>query len=580
MDSLFTVVTFLANLFKSIWIFLAAFVSVVVMYILLITVEQGIDVVIHAGEYPERGILAVAAVILWAYLLWYSSRTLSYVRQDKDDRQFLDNYERYTIPTKFYQHLPRFLAYNCFVCCQVAIFNLPTVYAWNTWLVMLSIILHGILYMLLHFYLTGKKPQKTKYGVASLLMISLYGGFILIDAATCGYDLGMNVFYDEPDRHEFWLRVIVVVLFLLQLASVVFFIRRRKKIDETLAANPAAPGYFTRGSRMQHGEDSGPKQWLRHPRYSDLEAPYFKIFNGVSAVAGALYLGAVFNISFSTYMGPLALALLAFGILTGLANVIQVGSIRLGFSVFFILYLIAFIVGYVFRDPYQVRLVKDGPKKHFANRPTPRVYVASWLDKRLEKIRLNEKYASGRDTFDVYIVLSNGGASRAGKWTTSVLSHLQDVSRQRNPADKFGDHILAIAGASGGSVGNCAFYSLLKAELSDDPSFKDRGDYSSHTRDFFHSDFLTFTLGRFLGPDLIRHLVPIDMDDRAAALESLLTRSRDPLLNKYFDSKVTDVFDYTGALPILYITSTKVDDGMPGLISTVQLSVDSKETTS
>jgi len=221
-------------------------------------------------------------------------------------------------------------------------------------------------------------------------------------------------------------------------------------------------------------------------------------------------------------------------------------------------------------------LRKDGPAKHFAQRPMPREYLGKWLDKRLEQIKLNERYSSGRDTFDVYIVLSNGGASRAGKWTTGVLSHLQDVSRQRDSDDKFSDHIIAIAGASGGTVGNCAFYSLLKAELADDPSFHDRGNYSAHTKNFFHSDFLTFTLGRFLGPDLIRHLVPIDMDDRAAALESLLSRSNDALINKYFDKNITEVFDYTGALPILYITSTKVDDGMPGLISTVQLSTDSK----
>ncbi len=571
-----TVVRFLANLFKCIWIFLASFVSVVVMYVLLISVEQGIDVVIHAGEYPERGILALAAFILWAYLLWYSSRTLSYVRQDKDDRQFLESYGLYTIPTKFYQHIPRFLAYNCFVCGQTAILNLPTIYAWNVWLVIAFVALHGALYALLHLYLTGNKPRKTKYGIACLFIIICYGGFIVVDAVACGNDLGMRVFSNDPDRHEFWLRIILIVLFVLQLTCVAFFIRRRKKIDAMLAANREAPGYYTRDSRTSDPNKKQIKKWFQHPRFSHPESEYFKTFNAISMVAAALYLGAVFNISFSTYMGPLALAILAFGILTGLANFIQVTSIRLGFSVFFILYLIAFFVGYVFRDPYQVRLRKDGPQKHFANRPTPRAYLASWLDKRLEQISLNERYAFGKDKFPVYIVLSNGGASRAGKWTTGVLSHLQDVSRKRNPQDKFSDHILAIAGASGGSVGNCVFYSLLKAELSNDPLFKDLGNYSAHSNIFFHSDFLTFTLSRFLGPDLIRHLVPIDMDDRAAALESLLSRSRDPLLNKYFDADVTEVFDYTGALPILYITSTKVDDGMPGLISTVQLSTTSK----
>ncbi|HTF16550.1 MAG TPA: hypothetical protein VK658_00685, partial [Chryseolinea sp.] len=208
---------------------------------------------------------------------------------------------------------------------------------------------------------------------------------------------------------------------------------------------------------------------------------------------------------------------------------------------------------------------------HFIGRPTPRAYMTRWFDKRLQMIAAREQYQSQRDTFDVYIVLSNGGASRAGKWTTSILSSLQDLSRKRNAQDKFGDHVLAIAGASGGTVGNCAFYGLLKAEHDRDPSFQDTTDYLGHTNRFFSSDFLTFTLGRLMGPDIIRHIAPIDMDDRAASLARLLSHSRDTLLNKYFDKKLTEVFDYSGDLPMLFITSTKVDDGMPGLISSVQL---------
>jgi hypothetical protein len=43
------------------------------------------------------------------------------------------------------------------------------------------------------------------------------------------------------------------------------------------------------------------------------------------------------------------------------------------------------------------------------------------------------------------------------------------------------------------------------------------------------------------------------------------------LLNGYFEKPVTGVFDTTGALPVLFINTTQVDNGMPGVISSVML---------
>ncbi|MEO8473784.1 MAG: hypothetical protein ABI477_16405 [Chryseolinea sp.] len=577
MNTLKLIVSFISNLFKAIWVFLAATLSVVIMYVLFINIEQGIDVVIQLGEYPARGILAVVTIVLWSYILWYSSRTLSYVRQDRDDRVYLENYQRYSIPTGFYQHVPRLLGYHCFVCIQIAIFNLPTIFAWNMWIVLAAIVLHTSLYALIHVCFLTKDLRKKRISAAlSIMAIISYGGFLIVSSIQKLGALKMTVFSDDSSRHVFWLRLIALVLFACQLVAVYWFIKRRQNVDTELAKHGNDLEYYTKDSKSVLKEESI-KSWLTHPRFSVVEKKYVAWFNIVCALAGVIYLFVVFVIRFSNFMGPLAVAVLAFGVLAGLANFIQVLSIRLGFSVFFILYVIAFIIGYIAHDPYEVRLVEDGSQKHFANRPSPRQYLAKWFDQRLQKVKdMRGTYDTAKHPYDVYIVLSNGGASRAGKWTSSVLSNLQDVSRQRNPNDKFGDHIMAIAGASGGTVGNCAFYSMLKAEVDDDPLLTDKGDYSTHTNNFFASDFLTFTLGRLLGPDLVRHIFPINMDDRAAALESLLSRSKDPLLNKYFAANITDVFDYSGKLPILYITSTKVDDGMPGVISSVQLSKDSK----
>lgn len=561
------------DLLRTIGVFIAAFLSIVVMYVLLIGVEQGIDVVIHSGEYPERGILAVVATIIWAYLLWYSCRTLSYVKQDRDDRLYVDNYVLYGIPTGHYKHVPRFLAYHCFVCVQVAVFSLPTVYALSFAWVLVAIIGHSALYVLLTRYYEDRRSGR--YAIICLATIVAYLAFLTVDIFRCGRAVGMGVFDDESSRHEFWLRFMCLFLFILQILSVRYFVWRRRQVDAAVATQPGLHYFKPHQNRHEDTSSQSWKQraaaWFQHPKYSVPEHKYFRIFNYVSLTGGALYLGVIFSIGFATYMGPLALAILAVSILSGLANLIKVVSLRARFSMFLALLAMAFLVGLIFRDPYRVRLIKDSDRAHFIDRPTPRAYMTRWFDQRLKMIASLDKYRDQRDTFDVYLVLSNGGASRAGKWTTSILSSLQDISRQRDPRDKFSDHVLAIAGASGGTVGNCAFYSLLKAEHDRDPSFPDSSNYLAHTDRFFRSDFLTFTLGRFLGPDIIRHLVPIDMDDRAASLARLTAYSRDTLLSKYFDRKLTEVFDYSGALPMLFITSTKVDDGMPGLISSVQL---------
>ena len=75
----------LSKFFKALWLFIAGVSAVGAIYYLLIGVEQGIDVVIQSGESIDRGVLTVLAVFLWAFLVWYSSRTLSYIKQHKDD---------------------------------------------------------------------------------------------------------------------------------------------------------------------------------------------------------------------------------------------------------------------------------------------------------------------------------------------------------------------------------------------------------------------------------------------------------------------------------------------------------------
>lgn len=552
----------MSKVVKALWLFISGLVAVAVVYYLLTGVEQGIDVVIQSGESIDLGVLTILGVFLWAFLLWYSSRTLSYIKQHKDDEIFSKKasgdltsvmlYEKYCIPSSFYRHIPRLLAYNCFVSIQVAVFHLPTFYAWGRIAILSAVVAHNGFYFLLDawFQSDAQSSKRNRLGTVNALLFAGYVVFIL-------YSMGEGARHPDlaggPFRHTFWLSLIALTMFLLQVSAVLFFILRRARIDA-----------------RRNDPSLKPSRLLDilgyNPVFNAAEAPYFNLLNATAGVAAGVYLLAIFVMPFASLMGPMAFTLLALGVLTGFSNLITLLSIRISFNVMIVLVALAFLFGQ-WRDPYTVRLMPREDHATFGTRPDTRTYIQKWFAKRLP---MTDETRTAKD-FPVYIVLSNGGASRAGKWTGSVLSHLQDTSYQQHPADSFKDHILCIAGASGGSVGNCAFYSLLKASMNGEIG----GDeFSRHTDAFFRTDFLTFTLARLLGPDMFRHLIPfnIPLDNRADALENVISGgSGDSLLGCYFEKPVSDVFDTTGTLPVLFINTTQVDNGMPGVISTVRL---------
>ncbi|HET7178845.1 MAG TPA: hypothetical protein VFI14_03935 [Chryseosolibacter sp.] len=552
----------LSRLVKALWLFISGIVAVAAVYYLLTGVEQGIDVVIQSGESIDLGVLTILAVFLWAFLVWYSSRTLSYIKQYKDDEIFSKKadgdmtsamlYEKYCIPAAFHMHIPRLLAYNCFVSIQVAIFHLPTFYGWDRVTMLAAVVAHNAFYFLLNAWFRADEESKRR-DMPGTLSAAIIAGYVVFVLYTMGKGAVHTNLTAGPFRHTFWLSLIALTMFLLQVLSVIFFILRRARIDArrndpSLKPSPLLDviGY--------------------NPVFNAAEAPYFNLLNATAGVAVVVYLLAIFVMPFASLMGPMAFTLLALGVLTGLSNLITLVSIRISFNVVIVVIALAFLFG-EWRDPYTVRFVTRDDGATFADRPDTRTYLRKWFARRIQMTDESDTASS----FPVYIVLSNGGASRAGKWTSSVLSQLQDTSFQQNPGDSFKDHVLCIAGASGGSVGNCAFYSLLKASASGEIS----GDeFSQHTDAFFHTDFLTFTLARLLGPDMFRHLIPfnIPLDNRADALEDVIARgSPDALLSRYFQKPVSEIFDTTGTLPVLFINTTQVDNGMPGVISTVRL---------
>ena len=169
--------------------------------------------------------------------------------------------------------------------------------------------------------------------------------------------------------------------------------------------------------------------------------------------------------------------------------------------------------------------------------------------------------------------MSNGGASRSGYWAASVLAALEDSTH-----GEFSQHLFCLSGASGGSVGNAAFFSVLRAKESlkkIDPS--DSANLIA-VRSYLQSDFLTFTLARMLGPDVFRHIFPLSfIGDRAAALARAMEQApgkSDFLYDSLsigFSRFMTQKGNTNYNLPVICINTTRMQDGNPAVISNINI---------
>lgn len=558
---------YLSVFLKSLWLNIAGILSVIAIYYLLIVVDQGIDVVIQSGENLFPGLCTITVCILWAVILWYSGRMLSYIKQQKKydknpvDMNTVDADRKALIvfTTRMQKHLPRIIAFNCFVCLQAAIISLPTATpTLDGWWLMLFIAVHNIFYFFLNA--SYKKGAASWKRIVSIAFSFIYIVCIAYYIIRC---TGGNV-AEGVDRHIFWLAIYMLILFMLECFAVYFFIKRRARIDRERKEDESYPdNSITKIMKfLKIRED-----------FINAEQWGFKFFTGFAMLAIAMYLSGIFSIVISCFMGSLAFALLAMGIIIGVANIITMINIRTRINFFLFIYIWAFWVGKVI-DPYHVRTINADKSFTYTKRPSTDKYLNDWFLRRMQIIRKDSTYIKNPDKkFDIYIVMSDGGASRAGQWSSSVLCDLQDKSFAKDSLNSFKEHILCLAGASGGTIGNTAFYSLLKAD-------KEYGihNYRKYSDSFFEKDFLTFTLARLLGPDILQYIIPLCLDNRADALERSFSESPakgnispkyDTLIPHYYSKPLSQVYDFSGELPLLFINTTQVDNSYPGIISPI-----------
>lgn len=214
-----------------------------------------------------------------------------------------------------------------------------------------------------------------------------------------------------------------------------------------------------------------------------------------------------------------------------------------------------------------------------------------WLNTREDKTFFEQKDKK----YPIYIITAQGGGIYAAYHAASFLSAIQDRCAS------FSDHIFAISGVSGGSVGASIFASLLKKNLPKNTALYDNqkickpikelmktpakpsASIQTKFRDavdlIFKKDLLTPLVTAALFPDFLQrfYFQPIRSFDRTKVFELSLERAAEDYFKSYRNFNASDInplsdaylnhWQVSGATPALIFNTTEVGSGRRRLIS-------------
>jgi len=524
---------------KLLWVFFPGVLLLGVAATLTSGLLHGQDAIVVALESRWRGFFIITGLVFWATVTWYSSRLIAYNK----DEIFL------RFPKGLY-HAPRLLGYACLAVVLHAFLVLPG-HAIGQWPALGLLLLDISLYFLLHHRFEQMRDGWTEDRLRRFRRRSWLA--FALAALTAG---GLN----EPVAY-------VLSIPVLQACGLFNIVVRRRLHSGPVPDTPAGSGDHPTGRTRQalqwvltDQHTAGPR--TRNAETLEGELAIFRWFNAISILSVWIYLAAIFLLPAARLISPLPIVLLALGVLIGFANILTVLSIKFETNLHFVFVALVFLVG-LFTEPHDVRTTipsEPSAGNLYHARPGLREYFLQWT-----QARRSELDDSSVQTYPLVIAIADGGASRSGYWTAGVLARLEDESQGR-----FSKHLFALSGASGGSVGNAAFFASLQADTAEQR-------HSSHLdrcRTYLSNDFLSFTLARLLGPDLFKPIFPFDaVYDRAAALERSLESVPE---GRYLARSMAQPFSdhchpWRKTGPALLINTTRMQDGRPGAVSTLRL---------
>ncbi len=483
-------------------------------FVLIATNSIGRDLLMQAGEYPEPALATFLALLSWMFFNWRSSRRVS------------DKYQQ-VYPGEnnlLFRHLPRWMSYQAAVLLQIGILLLPTIRfsCMPVWMI-LYWLAGNVLYIALHVYFKSHASWARNTSWALCIMFLALFGVILHQAPADA--LKKNAY----NLHMVTLPVMAILSFALQVAFIRFAL------------------YW---HRVTAADDTPEKKMRR-----------FLQFNLVAIIPLTGFLMMVLLPAAANWAGPLSCTLIGISLWVGFICLMQFIGLHFRFDTVFLLIPLAIFWGMITINRYDVDMEIRQADSKKTYRTNLNDYLQRWLT-HPQRQELISKSDSSRP-FPVYLVIADGGASKSGYWVSSVLAKME----AETASDPFSNHLLSLAGASGGSVGNAAFYSLLKSGTSDKPA-----SFETETKNFFKSDLLTYSLARFLGVDLFNNFIPwFCFDDRATALATAMEKlPKGTVIGDRFAKPVEEILDSTGRLPLLFINTTHLQAGHPCLISSVK----------
>ena len=556
-------------LLRILWFLFPAVIFLIATWACFWQLSQGKDVLIDMLEKKWMGGIILLAILFWTLVSWYSSRILIYRKEilykENEGLAF---------------HIPRLIGFLGFSVVWIALLYLPkdaymfvTIPKWaGSALLLVSFFFYRVLYKQFKKLRDEKlriqknletDTQKELEAKDKYEKIRFNKIYILMGCTVAGL-LMINTVIKNP-----WLLFGSVILLQIIFLFIVIIRRGRvpyknkeKDIYEMPLDYPSIEEWkqaeYKKGNKFETGIW---EKILYNANIPQKEKWFFISYNIISILSLIVYFLTITNYHFSVLLGSFATVLISFGVLVGFFSFITFASVVLKINLHMALWIVIIIFGKIF-EPHWAKLItyKEKEIKVFDSRPGIFNYFDNWTEKRKTAIEKDS-------TYPVFFVLADGGASRSGYWTASVLSKLEDTTN-----GKFSEHLFCLSGASGGSVGNGTFLALLKYR---DELARAWQTFTQGSQGYLSSDFLTYTIARTLGPDFIRPIIPLPfINDRAAALEYAMEHGKPSFLYGKFNTPVSELIPLaTGNenLPMLCINATRMQDGGPSVISTIKL---------
>ncbi|THU36877.1 patatin-like phospholipase family protein [Niastella caeni] len=528
--------TLLRNVFRALWVFFPGILFLALTLICFWNLAQGKDLMVLATEHRGFFLLFQSFLGFLVLVSWYAARTVATAK-----KQSVHTTPGY-LQEGYYKHMPRFIGFSLITIIILAFIQTPL---FSNGIEEDSKIYFVLLAASVPYYFWLNNFFERRFKVIRMNRLFLITLLIIFTGSTL---ITLNI-----SRYS-WL--VIVMLLILQACFIVLVVTRREILQQekrNLKNSPTVA--LSRSQRLAKFLGIPPE-----------EVRFHIIFLMISLVALNIYLACTLNVAFAVSLGSFPFVLLAFAVFMGFGFILSFISIRVGINIHLIFLIIVFLFGQ-WTERHHVALVKKDPaiKENFANRASVRDYFIQWVKDRDTLIRKSKE-------FPVYFVLSDGGASRSGYWVASVLGKLEDTSKR-----DFSKHLFCLSGASGGSVGNAAFFALLKnAADRPDKNLPNNQLFYQAGKEYLRSDFLTYTLSRMLGHDFFVNMLPFNTNaDRAKALTDALEEApKDSVLLKHqlqvpFSELAVYKNRVNTKLPILCVNTTRMQDGAPSVISTI-----------